>query len=116
VRGLGAIEDEMIGFIAFRRGWVDQLYVLPHRQGEGAGGALLQVAKAASPSLMLWTFERNEQARRFYERHGFVAVRETDGSDNDEREPDVLYQWPAPAGESHVDRQGAKIPIGRTVP
>ena len=89
----GAIDDGVIGFIAFRNGWIDQLYVLPHRQKSGVGQVLLQVAKAASTSLRLWTFARNEAARRFYEKHGFVAVEETDGSRNEEREPDVLYQW-----------------------
>lgn len=92
----GAIDDEVIGFIAFRKGWIDQLYVLPHRQNQGAGRVLLQVAKGASPSLMLWTFQRNAPARRFYEKHGFVAVKQTDGSGNEEREPDVLYQWQTP--------------------
>ena len=89
----GAIDDVVFGFIAFRKGWIDQLYVLPHRQNQGAGGVLLQVAKAASSSLKLWTFQRNEPARRFYEKHGFVGVEETDGTRNEEREPDVLYQW-----------------------
>lgn len=32
---------------------------------------------------------RNMSARRFYEAHGFLAVRKTDGDDNEEREPDV---------------------------
>ena len=89
----GAIENELIGFIAFREGWIDQLYVLPHRQSQGAGSALLRVAKAASSSLLLWTFQRNASARRFYERQGFIAVEETDGGGNEEREPDVLYRW-----------------------
>ena len=91
----GAIDGEMVGFIAFRTGWIDQLYVLPNRQNQGAGRTLLQVAKAASPSLMLWTFQRNEPARRFYEKHGFVPVKETDGGENEEHEPDVLYTWQA---------------------
>ena len=54
---------------------------------------LLQVAKAASSSLQLWTFQKNILARRFYEKRGFVAVIETDGSQNEEHEPDVLYRW-----------------------
>jgi GNAT superfamily N-acetyltransferase len=91
----GAIDGEVIGFIAFREGWIDQLYVLPQRQNQGVGHALLQLAKAASPRLSLWTFQRNEPARRFYEKHGFVAVKQTDGRGNEEREPDVLYQWQA---------------------
>lgn len=43
--------------------------------------------------LNLWTFQRNRRARRFYELNGFAAVRETDGSSNEEKEPDVLYRW-----------------------
>ena len=86
----------MIGIIAFREGWIDQLYVLPKTQGQGVGTALLAVATSAWPELMLWTFQRNTGARRFYERHGFVAVEETDGSLNEEKEPDVRYCWRSP--------------------
>ena len=89
----GAVDEEIVGFIAFRGQWVDQMYILPHWQRQGAGGALLQVAKAASPTLLLWTFQRNGPARRFYEKHGFVALKETDGRGNEEREPDILYRW-----------------------
>jgi len=60
------------------------------------GSALLEVARSVWPDLQLWTFQRNHGARRFYERHGFVVVRETDGADNDEKEPDVLYSWQSP--------------------
>jgi putative acetyltransferase len=92
----GAVEPEVIGFIAFRESAVDQLYVLPSRQRQGVGRALLRIAQAASPHLLLWTFQRNAPARRFYEREGFVAIRETDGSGNEEREPDILYEWRRP--------------------
>jgi len=83
----------MKGFIAFREGWIDQLYVLPREQGQGAGSSLLVVAQRSFDSLQLWTFQRNLRARRFYEAHGFSLVRETDGSDNEEKEPDALYLW-----------------------
>lgn len=96
----GAFEDELIGFMAFREGWVDQLYVLPRWQGRGAGQALLRIAMARSPSLQLWAFQRNIGARGFYERLGFVAVEQTDGSRNEEREPDVRYRWDAPGATS----------------
>ena len=89
----GATDGELVGMVAFREGWVEQLYVLPRRQRQGVGAALLGVAKAAWPSLSLWTFQRNVLARRFYEAHGFAAVEQTDGSGNEEREPDVLYRW-----------------------
>lgn len=87
------VEEELAGIIAFRPGWIDQLYVLPRAQGRGLGSALLQVAQAAHPDLSLWTFQKNEAARRFYEARGFVAEAQTDGSGNEEREPDVLYRW-----------------------
>lgn len=86
----------LAGIIAFRDGWIDQLYVLPRAQGQGTGTALLQIAQASSPSLSLWTFRRNARARAFYEARGFVAVQETDGSRNEEREPDALYRWTRP--------------------
>jgi GNAT superfamily N-acetyltransferase len=90
----GAFEaSEMVGFIAFRDGWIDQCYVLPEWQRRGVGSALVQVAKAASTRLSLWTFQRNFFARRFYEALGFAAVEQTDGRRNEEREPDVLYRW-----------------------
>jgi hypothetical protein len=41
----------------------------------------------------LWVFLQNAPARRFYERHGLRLVEETDGSRNEERTPDALYEW-----------------------
>ena len=70
-----------------------QLYVHPGAQGRGVGSALLDLAKTTGDRLQLWTFQRNLAARRFYERHGFVLVEETDGARNEEREPDALYRW-----------------------
>jgi putative acetyltransferase len=83
----------LAAFIACREGWVDHLYVLPSHQARGLGGRLLEVAKDHYPELRLWTFQRNAPARRFYEARGFAAIETTDGSGNDEREPDVLYGW-----------------------
>jgi GNAT superfamily N-acetyltransferase len=84
---------ELAGIIAFRDGWIDQLYVLPTTQRCGIGTELLGVAKSKFARLQLWTFQRNAQARRFYEARGFVLVEETDGSRNEEREPDARYLW-----------------------
>lgn len=81
------------GFIAFRAGWVEHLYVHPDRQDCGIGSTLLELAKVSNPSLRLWTFQCNLRARSFYERYGFTIERETDGANNEERQPDVLYQW-----------------------
>jgi GNAT superfamily N-acetyltransferase len=90
----GAFGDAgMDGMIAFRKDWIDQLYVLPEAQGRGIGSSLLRQAQTSFERLQLWTFQRNRRARRFYEAHGFVLVRETDGSGNEEKEPDALYLW-----------------------
>jgi GNAT superfamily N-acetyltransferase len=74
---------------------IDQLYVDPAVTGRGVGGALLEHAKVLRPTgLKLWTFQSNLGARRFYEAHGFVASAATTG-DNEERAPDVCYEWPS---------------------
>ena len=86
---------DLAGVIAVRPGWIDQLYVRPDRQGRSFGTALLAAAKQGATELSLWTFEANAPARSFYERRGFVAVETTDGSRNEEREPDVRYLWRA---------------------
>jgi len=90
----GAFDSaEMIGMIAFRKDWIDQLYVLPDAQRRGVGTELLQVAKSSFDRLQLWTFQRNVWARRFYEARGFALVQETDDARNEEKEPDARYLW-----------------------
>jgi GNAT superfamily N-acetyltransferase len=76
--------------------WLEQLYVEPGMTGRGIGGRLVDIAKRQRPDgLRLWTFVSNVGAQRFYERHGFVDVQRTDGQDNEERAPDILYVWPS---------------------
>lgn len=89
----GFDESVLAGIIAFRKDWIDQLYVLPGSQRRGIGTALLEIARDAFPSLSAWTFQRNTVARNFYESRGFVKIKETDGADNAEKEPDILYFW-----------------------
>ena len=84
-----------IGFIALGDRSIEQLYLLPDWTGRGIGSRLVGLAQARRPDgLELWTFQVNTGARRFYERHGFRAVELTDGSGNEEHEPDVRYVWP----------------------
>ncbi|KAB1125944.1 GNAT family N-acetyltransferase [Neorhizobium galegae] len=90
----GAERDgTLLGVIAFREDWVDQLYILPGVQGQGIGSRLLDIAKGSHSPLFVWTFQRNAAARRFYEARGFIKIEETDGAANEEKEPDVLYRW-----------------------
>jgi len=88
-----ADNEGIAGFVAFRDGWVDHLYVLPSHVRRGYGRALLDKAKERNSRLQLWTFQRNLNAIGFYKANGFGLVRETDGAGNEEREPDALFAW-----------------------
>ena len=81
------------GYVAFRADFIEHLFIQPQSQGARLGALLLNKAREATEELSLWTFQANLRACRFYERHGFVAVAETDGADNEEKLPDVLYRW-----------------------
>jgi GNAT superfamily N-acetyltransferase len=92
-------EGQPIAFLALKEELVEHLYVRPDAQRAGIGSALLEAAKQRSPAgLRLWTFQRNQAARAFYAKRGFAEVELTDGSGNEEKEPDVLLAWtPGPA-------------------
>jgi hypothetical protein len=49
-------------------------------------------------------FQRNTSARSFYEGHGVRLVRLSDGSGNEEHEPDALYSW-SPTGNESVSHR-----------
>ncbi|WP_051710048.1 GNAT family N-acetyltransferase [Andreprevotia chitinilytica] len=88
---------EIVGFVATSNAdgclWIDQLYVQPGAVGQGAGTALLTHAlDGVAYPVRLRVFQVNSGARRLYERFGFVPIVFTDGADNEERCPDVLYE------------------------
>ncbi|TXS42945.1 GNAT family N-acetyltransferase [Streptomyces sp. OR43] len=89
---------EPVGFVSVDGDEIEQLYLRPDMRRRGIGTRLLAKARERSPQgLGLYTFQRNADARAFYERHGFTAVGFDDGSRNEENEPDVRYRW-SPAG------------------
>jgi GNAT superfamily N-acetyltransferase len=88
-------DGAVVAMMILEDGWIGHLYVAPGWTGRGIGSQLVAVAQADQPALQLWAFQANHGARRFYERHGFVLVEETDGRDNEERTPDVRYEWRA---------------------
>ncbi|MER7216526.1 MULTISPECIES: GNAT family N-acetyltransferase [Streptomyces] len=84
----------VVGLMVLDGEKLSQLYLDPEWRGRGIGDRFVALAKERSPGgLTLWTFQVNKPAHRFYERHGFTAVEFTDGSRNEEREPDVRYDW-----------------------
>lgn len=89
------IEDPhgaVIAYAAGVEGWLNHLFVHPDAQGQGHGSRLLEVFRQGE-TLQLWTFQGNVKARAFYEWKGFTAVELTDGEGNDEKLPDVRYEW-----------------------
>ncbi|WP_442581340.1 N-acetyltransferase family protein [Mesorhizobium sp. ASY16-5R] len=83
--------EDIVGFIAVKGDWVDQLYLDPTFTGAGIGSRLLMQAVETMPVARLHCFQANSGARRFYERHGFQAEAFGDGSGNEEGLPDILY-------------------------
>ena len=93
------VDTEVAAFAAWSAGWLNHLYVAPPHQGAGLGKQLLEHVKQEHAKLgpaadfMLWTFQRNYRARRFYEMNGLVPIEFTGGAENEENEPDIKYAW-----------------------
>ena len=91
--------DRVVALMSLEKDDLDQLYVHPDWLGRGIGSRMVELAKQRRPrGFGLYTFQVNERARRFYEGRGFVATWFGNGSANEERQPDVRYEWrPRPA-------------------
>lgn len=83
-------DDGVVGFVTFGlesgsrtdvvRGVVENLYVAPDYRGRGVGSTLLSTAEGhlrelGADVLSLRTMADNDDARRFYRRHGYRAHR-----------------------------------------
>jgi GNAT superfamily N-acetyltransferase len=87
-------DGTILGFAALDGDVLSHLYVVPEAFGHGVGSALFaEMMRRRPEGFTFWVFQANERARRFYEARGCVAVRFTDGADNEERTPDALYAW-----------------------
>jgi ribosomal protein S18 acetylase RimI-like enzyme len=87
-------KDTVIGMMAINRSHIDHLYLQPGYYRHGIGTMLLNHAKALRPAgLTLYAFEANVRACTFYRNHGFHEKERGDGSDNEARMPDILFQW-----------------------
>ncbi|TYT61577.1 GNAT family N-acetyltransferase [Natrialba swarupiae] len=87
------VDGEIVGFASFSvehgaleleatRGSLSNLYVEPDYRGRGIGSALLEAVEAAFEArdvevLVLEVMAENEEARRFYRRHGYDPLRVT---------------------------------------
>ena len=89
---LALIDEEVVGMIAYNDREINQLYIHLEYQGFGIGRTLLDKAKAqSSGKLILYTFEVNEKAQRFFENNEFEII--SRGHENEENLPDIQYEW-----------------------
>ena len=90
---VAARADQLVGVLVLDAPWIRQFAVFPEWQRQGIGSVLLQRARELSPcELRLFTFQRNDKGRAFYEKHAFSAVA-FGVSPAPELEPDVEYRW-----------------------
>lgn len=89
-----AADERVVGMMALDKSQsVTALYVKAGFRDQGVGHLLMETAKREYPNhLQLWTFQKNANAIKFYEREGFVEINRTDG-DNEENLPDVMMEW-----------------------
>lgn len=62
------------GLIRIEGHEIVELYVDYFFQNQGIGSKLMEFAKASFPVTFLWAIEKNTDAIRFYERHGFYPT------------------------------------------
>jgi chorismate mutase/GNAT superfamily N-acetyltransferase len=87
--------DLLLGFVVLEREWVNLLMVHPDRPARGVGAALVDLVKALrAQGFGLRVYQRNQQARAFYRKHGLIELERTDGSSYRDAEPDLQMAWP----------------------
>ena len=70
---------------------ISALYVVPLARKNGVGKKLLDLAKENCDQIIVWAFELNPDARRFYHREGLVEVNKE--MDDDLNIMDIEHHW-----------------------
>lgn len=88
------IQDRIVGFVVLMETEkiLAQIFVDVDAQRMGVGTALLNRVKTICPEgLSLTTLQQNVRARKFYEKHGFIAGRL--GVNPVNGQPNIEYTW-----------------------
>jgi GNAT superfamily N-acetyltransferase len=85
-------QKQIVGFIVVSDSVIAQIFVDVDMWRNGVGTVLVNQAKRVYPNgLSLTTLQQNEQARQFYEKHGFVP--KAVGINPINGQPNTEYHW-----------------------
>ncbi len=73
-----------VGFIAFSKDFIEQIYIDPEYQNRGIGAQLISSAQSVSSKLRLSVDNQNIRAARLYERHGFKFEKRVENTTSSE--------------------------------
>lgn len=81
-----AFEDEkLVGFIGFKPGKIEFIYVDPDKQGRGIATMLMEKAlNELKRPIKLEVFTNNKQAKSLYKKFGFKTIKTVTGKWSDE--------------------------------
>ncbi len=87
-------EDGIVGFCTREDEFITGLYVAHEARNRGVGKRLLDLAKEGRDWIIVWSYELNPEARRFYRREGLVEIcREMEDGSN---LMNVEHRWTRP--------------------
>ncbi len=66
--------DTIVGFCVREDEFICGLYVAREARNHGLGKQLLDLAKEGRDRIVVWAYEANEQARKFYRREGLIEI------------------------------------------
>ena len=73
LEGIWVYDDEFVkGFVTIKGPEIMELYVDSFFENQGIGSRLIRFATEQHGCSRLWVLEKNENAKRFYRRHGFT--------------------------------------------
>ena len=83
---------EILGFLGLSGEHIEGIFVRKENQSQGIGKALLSYAKAKKSRLTLAVYEKNNHARRFYQREGFLMEKSSIDSNTGETELELFWE------------------------